>query len=86
MCIRDRPKGRGGEAYVFVMLDTFSKFVKFYSVKRATSKVLSEKVTWDYMVNVGKPKVILSDHGPQFVSGKWRQTQAHSSPTKRSES
>ena len=67
-------KGRGGVIYVFVVLDTFSKFVKLYSVKRATSKILSEKITRDYMVNVGKPKVILSDHGPQFISSKWRQT------------
>ena len=47
---------------------------RLYSVKRATSKVLSEKITKDYMINVCKPKVILSDHGPQFISGKWRQT------------
>ena len=58
--------------YIFVVLDTFSKFVKLYSVKRATSKVLSEKIMQDYMTKVGKPKVILSDHGPQFISGKWR--------------
>ena len=58
----------------FVVLDTFSKFVKLYSVKRETSRVLSEKITRDYMVNIGKPKVILSDHGPQFISGRWRQT------------
>ena len=62
------PKGRGGVMYIFVMLDTFSKYVRLYSVKRATSQVLSEKVTKDYMIHVGKPKVILSDHGPQFIS------------------
>ena len=39
------PKGRGGVMYVFVVLDTFSKFVKLYSVKRASSRVLSEKIT-----------------------------------------
>ena len=33
------PKGRGGVMYIFVMLDTFSKYVKLYSVKRATSHV-----------------------------------------------
>ena len=26
------------------------------------------------MNKVGKPKVVLSDHGPQFISGKWQQT------------
>ena len=26
------------------------------------------------MVNIGKPKAILSDHWQQFISGKWRQT------------
>ena len=63
------PKGRGGVMYIFVVLDTFSKYVRLYSVKQATSKVLSEKITRDYMINVGKPKVILFDHGPQFISG-----------------
>ena len=38
------PRGRSGVLYVFVVLDTFSKFVKLYSIKRATSKVLSEKI------------------------------------------
>ena len=28
----------------------------------------------DYMIKTGKPKIILSDHGPQFISGIWRQT------------
>ena len=60
--------------YIFVVLDTFTKFVRLYSVKRATSKVLSEKITKDYMIKTGKPKIILSDHGPQFISGIWRQT------------
>ena len=27
------PKGRGGVVYAFVVLDTFSKFVRLYSVK-----------------------------------------------------
>ena len=43
------PKGRGGVVYVFVVLDTFSKLVRLYSVKRATSRVLSEKITKDYI-------------------------------------
>ena len=33
------PKERGGVMYIFMVYDTFSKFVKLYSVKRATSKV-----------------------------------------------
>ena len=68
------PKGRGGVMYIFVVLDTFTKFVKLYSVKRATSRVLSEQITKDYMIKTGKPKVMLSYHGPQFISGTWRQT------------
>ena len=48
------PKGRGGVMYIFVVLDTFSKRVKLYSIKRATSKVLSKKITRDHMNEVGK--------------------------------
>ena len=65
------PKGRGGVMYIFVVLDTFTKFVKLYRVNRATSRVLREKITKDYMIKTGKPKVILSDHGPQFISRTW---------------
>ena len=62
------------DVYKRQVLHTFTKFVKLYSVKRATSKVLSEKITGDYMTKIGKPKVILSDRGPQFIGGTWRQT------------
>ena len=52
------------------MLGTFSKYVRLYSVKRATSQVLSEKVTKDYMIHVGKPKemCIRDSHSSTYPS------------------
>jgi hypothetical protein len=49
------PKSRGGVTYIFVVLDMFTKFVKLYPVKKATSLVLANKIVHDYMNEIGKP-------------------------------
>lgn len=66
------PRGRGGVETIFVVLDVFTKFVKLYPVKRATTKVLLNKILDDYVVKIGKPGTILSDHGSQFASHIWK--------------
>lgn len=39
-------------------------------------KTLERKILTDYIVKVGKPKMVLSDHGTQFTSAKWRENLA----------
>ncbi|KAJ8897045.1 hypothetical protein PR048_002391, partial [Dryococelus australis] len=58
--------------YIFVMMDFFTKFVKLYLIKRATAHVVTEKVLYCYVLEVGQPKKIISDSGPQFRSDKWK--------------
>ena len=53
------PKGRGGVNYLFVVLDVFTKFVKLYPIKKATSLVLARKIVNEYITEVGRPKIIL---------------------------
>lgn len=67
------PVGKGGVAYLFVVLDTFSKYVKLYPIKKATARAVSKRMVEDYVQEVGKPQVVLSDHGTQFTSQLWRQ-------------
>lgn len=68
------PRSIGGVQYLFVMLDVFSKFVRLYPVKRATTRIVLNKIQTDYLPNVGRPQRILSDHGTQFTSSVWRDT------------
>lgn len=64
----------GGVQYLFVMLDAFSKFVRLYPIKRATTKVTLNKICKDYINELGTPRRILSDNGTQFTSLLWRNT------------
>lgn len=68
------PKSKGGFQYVFVLIDGFTKYVKLYPLRRATTKMSLKKFLVDYCGELGKPKKILSDNGTQFVSPIWANT------------
>lgn len=65
------PRSIGGVRYVFVVLNVFTKYVKLFPLKKATSKVMLSRITKEYFPEVGKPRKILSDHGSQFTSATW---------------
>lgn len=67
------PKSRGGVQYIFIILDTFTKFVQLYNLKRATSQAVIDRMFKEYIPTYGKPKKILTDHGTQFKSRIWIQ-------------
>ena len=62
MCIRDR--------YILVVVDNFNKYVKLYTMKKATTAITVNKLKL-YIQEVGKPKSILTDNGTQFTSKSW---------------
>lgn len=66
------PKSRGGVCYILVAVDVFSKFVKLFPLKRATAPAAVKRILFDFQ-KVIKIKKILSDHGTQFTSNKWRE-------------
>ena len=68
------PRGRGGVKYIFVVLDAFSKLVRLYPVKKATTVVSIKKILEHYIPECGKPNRILSDNGTQFTSSRWKNT------------
>ena len=68
---RSLPTSCGNVRFIFVCYDTFSKYVKLYPLKSATTKACLNKLLNHYFVNVIKPKVVLSDNGSQFRSPVW---------------
>ncbi|CAH1723231.1 unnamed protein product [Aphis gossypii] len=67
------PTGRGGVHYILAILDTFSKYIKLYALKRATTKAILNKIESEYISEIGKPESILTDNGTQFANKKWRE-------------
>lgn len=59
-------------AYIFVIVDNFSRFVKLYPLRRANAKICIKKLTTDYFPKFGVPQNIVSDHGRQFISKYWQ--------------
>lgn len=64
------PVSTGGIKYLFVVVDNFTKYVKLYAIRRATTTTALRRIQ-QYIHENGKPQSILSDNGTQFTSGKW---------------
>jgi ribonuclease HI len=65
------PTSRAGVKYILVCYDVFSKHVKLYPLRAATTKACLNKLINRYFGDVIKPQVILSDNGSQFRSPSW---------------
>jgi hypothetical protein len=65
------PTSRGGVRYILVCHDVFSRYIKLYPLKSATTKVCLNKLINKYFGDVIKPKCILSDNATQFRSPSW---------------
>lgn len=65
------PIGRGGVRYILVCFDVFSKFIKLYALKSATTRACLHKIIGHYVSQVISPNCILSDKGTQFASSTW---------------
>lgn len=66
------PKSKYGAAYILVIQDSFSKFVKLYDLRKATSRAVVAKLK--HFAKIIKPKVVMTDNGRQFTSNVWRNT------------
>lgn len=65
------PIERGGVRYILVCFDVFSKFIKLYALKSATTRACLHKIIGHYVSQVISPNCILSDKGTQFASSTW---------------
>ena len=59
---------RRGNSAILVVLDSFSKFVMFYPVRRVTSQVVVDCLERNYLPAYGTPKIIVSDNARVFCS------------------
>ena len=66
------PRARGGMQYLLVVLDAFSKLVRLYPLRRATTDISLKKILDKYIPECGKMSRILSDNGTQFASARWK--------------
>jgi transposase InsO family protein len=66
------PIGRAGVRYILIIVDVFTKYVKLYALKKATTKACLSKVTGHFVPEVIRPEKILSDNGSNYASPLWR--------------
>lgn len=66
------PMGRGGTQYILAILDTFSKYIRLYALKKASAKAILNRIEVDYIPRTGKPQSILTDNGTQFTGKLWQ--------------
>lgn len=64
------PSSKYGFQYIFVILAAFTKLVKLYGMRRATTTACLNKVLNHYIPAYGKPVKIVFDNGSQFTSRK----------------
>jgi hypothetical protein len=67
------PESRSRVTYIFVVIDSFSKFVRLYPLRRAQAKISAQKIVNDFH-RIIPVKTVLSDHGTQFQSRQWQDT------------
>lgn len=67
------PRSKNGHAYVFIVLDHFSKFVFIKPMREATAKKVVEFLVQDIFHTFGTPEIIHSDNGKQFLSNEFQQ-------------
>lgn len=65
------PRGQGGCKYILAILDVFSKYIKLYPLKRATTDTIVKRIISNYIPTVGLFQKILTDNGTQYTSQKW---------------
>lgn len=68
------PISRGNYQFIFIMIDGFTKLVKLYPLRRATTKIILNVITKKYLPEVGHMRTILSDWGTQFKGKLWKDT------------
>lgn len=65
------PPSQAHVQYIFVVLDTFTKYVRLYAVKETHAKILTTKMK-NFINDCGPIQSILSDKGSQFMSRHWK--------------
>jgi len=67
------PRGQLNMKYILALIDIFSKHVKLYALRRATTNIILKKVLGDYLPKFGPIQRILTDNGTQFNNSRWKE-------------
>lgn len=67
------PRSKKGNAYIFIVVDHFTKFTFLHAMKEATSQNVVRFLEGQVFHTFGIPEVIHSDNGKQFTSKVFEQ-------------
>ena len=59
--------------YIVIVWDHFSKYTKLYPISKVSTNVIIKVINEKYVIDVGTPETIITDHGTQFKGRKWRE-------------
>lgn len=66
------PRSKSGFVYIFVVVDSFSKFVHIHPMRTATAKGIISFLEKSIFLIFGVPDKIISDNGSQFTSREYK--------------
>lgn len=66
------PRSSHGSQYIFVIVDDLTKFVKLYTSRCITTKIVLSQLD-TFGLQVGLHKIIISDRGSTFTSHEFEQ-------------
>lgn len=61
------PKSRQQNEYLLVVVCCFSKYCLLFPLRRATSKVVAQRLEEHVFLVHGVPQTVIADNGPQFI-------------------
>uniref|UniRef100_A0A2S2R9P6 RNA-directed DNA polymerase n=1 Tax=Sipha flava TaxID=143950 RepID=A0A2S2R9P6_9HEMI len=68
------PSGQFGAKYILAIIDIFSKYIKLYTLRRATTNTIIKCIINKYIPLMGPIQAVLTDNGTQFHSKQWTTT------------
>lgn len=67
------PRAPGGFEFLFVMIDTFTKWIEAEPVVKTTTEAAKRFLTKNVITRFGVPSRIITDNGAQFSSGQFQE-------------
>lgn len=66
------PRSKNGYKHIFVVVDSFSKFVRVKPLREATAKSIVDFLKAEVFLTFGVPQIVVSDNGKQFISNEFK--------------
>jgi transposase InsO family protein len=66
------PRSKGGNQFILVIVDWFTKYVLVKAIPKATSKAIVNFMENEVFLKFGVPQIIVCDNGSQYISKEFR--------------